>query len=74
MLKGNRCDFKHPKTTLKPPQTMKCNIPCPFLEKRGYCLKKNMCDYYHDELLYNNPSPRFRTGSHAYPNSFLSQG
>ncbi len=50
-LKGNRCDFKHPKTTLKPPQTMKCNIPCPFLEKRGYCLKKNMCDYYHDELL-----------------------
>ncbi len=50
-LKGNRCDFKHPKTmsTLKPPQTMKCNIPCPILEKRGYCLKKNMCDY-HDEL------------------------
>ncbi len=58
-LKGNRCDFKHPKTTLKPPQTMKCNIPCPFLEKRGYCLKKNMCAYYHDEILYNNPSPRF---------------
>ena len=66
-IKGDRCDFKHP----KPSETRKCNIPCPFLHKRGYCLKKEMCDFSHGKLTRNS-SPMPYPGNHASPDSFLS--
>lgn len=69
-LKGNHCDFRHPKTS----QLRKCNTPCPFLRKRGYCLKKNECDFSHSKLLHHNlpPTPYFSNQMHL--EHFLADG
>ena len=52
-LKGNRCDFFHPKRSPTP----KYQIPCPFLQRRGFCLKGNACDFSHvkSHTLENTP-------------------
>ena len=40
---GNRCDFFSPERSPTP----KYQIPCPFLQRRGFCLKGNTCDLSH---------------------------
>ena len=43
---GNRFDFFHPKRS----PMSKYQIPCPFLQRRGFCLKRNACDFSHLKL------------------------
>ena len=45
-LKGNRCDFLHPKRS----PARKHQTLCPFLQKRGFCLKGDTCDFSHIKL------------------------
>ena len=45
-LKGNRCDFLHPKRS----PARKHQTLCPFLQKRGFCLKGDACDFSHIKL------------------------
>ena len=67
-LKGNRCDFKHP----KPSKIPKNNIPCPFLQKRGYCLKMNRCDFSHKSWTPKNTSLKPHLDNYTHHNPFLS--
>ena len=46
-LKGNRCDFLHPKRS--PVRKHQPRL-CPFLQKRGFCLKGDACDFSHIKL------------------------
>ena len=66
-LKGNRCDFKHP----KPSKAPKNIIPCPLLQKRGYCLKMNRCDFSHKSLTPKNTSPKPRLDNYTHHNPFF---
>lgn len=50
-VKGNRCDFEHPR------DEEKHLVPCPFLQKRGFCLKGIKCDFSHKANLPHNILP-----------------
>ena len=68
MLKGSRCNFKH---LAQPSQKSRRHLPCPFLEKDGYCLKKNKCYFSRDKLSDNNPFPKPYADSRVDTESFL---
>ena len=49
------CDFKHPSLSKSQLKVPKSTIPCPFLERRGYCLKQSRCDFSHHGYYHRRP-------------------
>ena len=55
-------------------KTPKHQTPCPFLRRRGYCLKNDRCDFLHDKASRRKVSSRSTLGNYLYPAPFLSRG
>ena len=53
-------------------KTLKQKMPCPFLHRRGYCLKKDQCDFLHHKFLGRKTLHKPKDSSHQYSASFLS--
>ena len=53
-------------------KTPKHQIHCPFLRRRGYCLKKDRCDFLHAKASRRKVSFRPTLGNYLYSVPFLS--
>ena len=71
-LKKQNCDFKHPQYShrYQPSNRVpKHRMHCPFLRRKGFCLKGNQCDFLRSDSSNTHPTQGFDL---SYLNPFLS--
>ena len=43
----------------------KALVPCPFLKRKGHCLKGPRCDFLHNNVLLTVCGPKIQQGNHS---------